>query len=80
MQFYSTNSPDVKVGLKEAVLKGLASDKGLFMPEVIPHLDASFFDDIHNSRYVPKLQCPTKDRDHTYTVIWRCSRLYLIKV
>lgn len=48
MQFYSTNSPDVKVSLKEAVLRGLASDKGLFMPEVIPHLDASFFGDIQN--------------------------------
>lgn len=48
MQFYSTNSPDVKVSLKEAVLRGLAADKGLYMPEAIPQLDASFFEDIEN--------------------------------
>ena len=34
------------VGLKEAVLKGLADDKGLFMPESIPHLPSSFFQGI----------------------------------
>ncbi|MGQ1787218.1 MULTISPECIES: threonine synthase [unclassified Saccharicrinis] len=48
MRFYSTNSPGVKVSLKEAVLRGLAADKGLFMPEVIPQLEASFFDNIQN--------------------------------
>jgi len=29
-------------------VKGLASDKGLFMPEVIRHLPESFFDEIQN--------------------------------
>ena len=48
MQFYSTNSPDIKVSLKEAVLRGLAADKGLYMPEYIPQLDSSFFEDIEN--------------------------------
>lgn len=43
MQYYSTNSPEKKVSLKEAVLRGLAPDKGLYMPETIPTLDASFF-------------------------------------
>ncbi len=43
MQYYSTNSPDTKVSLKEAVLRGLAPDKGLYMPETIPTLNASFF-------------------------------------
>ncbi len=48
MKFYSTNSPSIKVGLKEAVLKGLAADNGLFMPEYIPELPSSFFEDIEN--------------------------------
>lgn len=48
MKFYSTNSPDVKVSLKEAVLKGLAADKGLYMPEFIPELGKAFMDNIQD--------------------------------
>ncbi len=48
MQFYSTNSQNKKVDLKEAVLKGLAEDNGLYMPEQIPVINKSFFDDIKN--------------------------------
>ncbi len=48
MQYYSTNSPENKVSLKEAVLRGLAADKGLFMPEYIPELDKSFFENIQD--------------------------------
>lgn len=43
MQLFSTNSPNIRVSLKEAVLQGLAPDKGLFMPCEIPTLDAVFF-------------------------------------
>ncbi|MBN2167558.1 MAG: threonine synthase [Marinilabiliaceae bacterium] len=46
MQFYSINSPNKFVGLKEAVLRGLAEDKGLYMPEYIPLLPASFYERI----------------------------------
>jgi len=46
MKFYSTNSQNIKVDLKEAVLKGLAADNGLYMPEEIPALSADFFDNI----------------------------------
>jgi threonine synthase len=46
MRYYSINSPSKFVGLKEAVLRGLAEDKGLFMPESIPVLPQSFFDNI----------------------------------
>ncbi|MBS4070651.1 MAG: threonine synthase [Algoriphagus sp.] len=38
MQYYSTNNPDHKVSLSEAVIKGLAPDNGLYMPERIPVL------------------------------------------
>ncbi|MEJ7646912.1 MAG: threonine synthase [Chryseolinea sp.] len=46
MKFYSTNSPDEKVDLKQAVTQGLAPDNGLYMPEVIPRLPQSFFDSL----------------------------------
>jgi threonine synthase len=36
MRFYSTNNKNVSVSLREAVLKGIAADGGLFMPEQIP--------------------------------------------
>ncbi|TVP51017.1 MAG: threonine synthase [Mongoliibacter sp.] len=46
MNFYSTNNPSEKVSLKEAVIKGLAPDQGLYMPEKIPVLQDSFFRDL----------------------------------
>lgn len=48
MKYYSTNGKADRATLKEAVVKGLASDKGLFMPEVIKSLPQSFFDEIQN--------------------------------
>lgn len=38
MNYFSTNNPDHKVSLAEAVIKGLAPDNGLYMPEQIPVL------------------------------------------
>ncbi|MBN7815039.1 threonine synthase [Algoriphagus pacificus] len=38
MKFYSTNNPNHQVSLAEAVIKGLAPDQGLYMPERIPSL------------------------------------------
>ena len=46
MKFYSTNHQTAPVGLQEAVVKGLAADRGLFMPESIPSLPSDFFDQI----------------------------------
>lgn len=48
MQFYSTNNKSLRVSLREAVLKGLADDGGLFMPERIPQLSKSFFEQPHS--------------------------------
>jgi threonine synthase len=42
MQYYSTKSPAHKVSLKEAVLRALPSDNGLYMPETIPQLSDRF--------------------------------------
>lgn len=41
MQYYSTKNKELKTGLKEALLKGLAPDGGLFMPASIPVLNRS---------------------------------------
>ena len=43
-QFYSTNSPGSFVDLKEAVLRSLPADNGLYMPEEIPVLGAEFWE------------------------------------
>jgi len=47
MKFYSTNNPDLKVDLRQAVSQGLAPDNGLYMPAQIPLLPKEFFQTIH---------------------------------
>lgn len=47
MNYYSTNRKTAEVSLKEAVIKGLAADNGLFMPERIEKFEPAFFDSIH---------------------------------
>jgi len=44
MKYYSTNHKSEKVSFKEAVLKSMAGDRGLYFPEEIPALPGSFFD------------------------------------
>ncbi len=46
MQYYSTNKQAPDVTLEEAVVKGLAADKGLFMPYSIKPLPQEFYDSI----------------------------------
>ncbi len=46
MHYYSTNGKAPLASLQEAVVKGLAPDKGLYMPERIGRLPDSFFDRI----------------------------------
>ena len=48
MKYYSTNGKADRATLHEAVVKGLAGDKGLYMPEVIKRLPESFFDEIQD--------------------------------
>jgi threonine synthase len=43
MQFYSTNDHTHRVGVEEAIFRGLPEDKGLYMPERIDPLPDSFF-------------------------------------
>ncbi|MBQ8453763.1 MAG: threonine synthase [Bacteroidaceae bacterium] len=48
MRYYSTNGKAPLATLEKAVVKGLAEDKGLYMPERIKPLPASFFDEIQD--------------------------------
>ena len=47
MQYYSTNHQAPHATLEKAVVKGLAEDRGLYMPEHIKKLQKEFFDNIH---------------------------------
>jgi len=51
MKYYSTNKTVSPVSLMEAVVKGLAGDNGLFMPERIEGFQPSFFNGIHNMSF-----------------------------
>jgi threonine synthase len=48
MKFYSLNHPIPETSFKEAVIAGIAPDKGLYFPESITPLRSDFFDTIEN--------------------------------
>jgi threonine synthase len=43
MLYHSTNNPSHRVPLKEAILRSLPPDNGLYMPDRLPVLDSSFW-------------------------------------
>ncbi len=47
MKYISTRQQQ-ETNIKTAILKGLADDGGLFMPEYIPQLDSEFFENLPN--------------------------------
>ena len=51
MQYYSTNGVAPLADLHKAVVKGLAEDRGLYMPERINKLPKAFFDNIQNMTF-----------------------------
>lgn len=48
MIYYSTNNKENTASLEQAVVTGLASDRGLYMPEKLKTLPKEFFDNIQN--------------------------------
>ena len=46
MKFYSLNNQNIKVSFKDAVIAGIAPDKGLYFPESITTLPSDFFENI----------------------------------
>ena len=51
MKYYSTNGKAPIADLQKAVVKGLAEDRGLYMPEEIYKLPKAFFDDISGMKF-----------------------------
>ena len=51
MQYYSTNGKAPIADLHKAVVKGLAEDRGLYMPEKIKQLPKDFFDTIETKTF-----------------------------
>ena len=51
MQYYSTNGKAPLATLEEAVVCGLAPDKGLYMPQEIRPLPQEFYDNIENMSF-----------------------------
>lgn len=49
--YYSTNLNAEKVTFKDALLKGLAPDRGLYMPEIIPQISLAEIDEFSNLSY-----------------------------
>ena len=48
MKYYSLNNKQHLVSFQEAVIQGLAPDKGLYFPEIIDQLPQSFFEGIEH--------------------------------
>jgi threonine synthase len=77
MLYYSTNHKVQPVTLKEAVIKGLASDNGLFMPERINRFEPTYFDGIDKLTF-QEIACDvaTKffgediDQDHLREIVY----------
>ncbi len=51
MKYYSTNKNAPLVGLRDAIIRGLAPDRGLYMPERIKSLRADFFEHIQDMSF-----------------------------
>ena len=51
MNYYSLNKKAPNTSFKDAVIKGIAPDKGLYFPENITPLPASFFENIDSLSY-----------------------------
>ena len=51
MMYYSTNGKAPSAALPKAVARGLAEDRGLYMPEKIHTLPKAFFDDMPGMKF-----------------------------
>ena len=51
MQYYSTNHKAPVADLRKAVVKGLAEDRGLYMPKKINKLPKAFFEDMPSMKF-----------------------------
>jgi len=52
MRYYNLSNPGIITGFRDAVIRGISSDMGLFMPEHIPVMEQDFF------RRLPQMSLP----------------------
>ncbi len=76
MNYYSLNKKAPNTSFKDAVIRGIAPDKGLYFPERITPLPASFFKNIDNLSYeeiafeaIKQFVCPDIPEDVLKTII-----------
>ena len=48
MKYYSLNNKNHQVSFEEAIINGLAPDKGLYFPESLSKLSDEFYENIEN--------------------------------
>lgn len=51
IKYYSTNLRSPEVSFREALLKGLAPDGGLYLPDSLPHISHKELDSFHSREY-----------------------------
>lgn len=56
IKYYSTNLKSPEVSFRDALLKGLAPDGGLYMPDAIPNLDKKELESFSGMNY-PEIAC-----------------------
>ena len=82
MRYYSTNHQAPMATLEEAVVNGLAPDRGLYMPETIHRLPDEFFKGIEHLRF-QDIACVVADaffgedveQDALHEIVWGGQRL-----
>ena len=60
MKYYSTNGKAPRASLEKAVIRGLAEDRGLYMPERIPVLPNEFYENIQTMTF-QEIACTVAD-------------------
>ena len=73
MKYYSTNKQAPVASLEEAVVKGLAGDKGLYMPEYIDSLDEEVIANMKNQSFHEKASRPGKGLANAFRTPHRVS-------
>jgi threonine synthase len=84
MNYYSTNNKNKTYSFKEAFVKGLADDNGLFVPEHIPQLSSDFFSKIETltlSQVAIEVLTPFISKDLTKEEIKRiCEATFTFEI
>jgi len=80
IKYYSTNHKAPEVSFREALMKGLAPDGGLYMPTVIPQIDRDLLLTFRSKEYheiaADLLSCFLKDEIETNTLRELCRDAY----